>query len=717
MAMYREKGKMWDQIGEYLLCSPPVPSDKSGFLNAGRMRASEQFFEHTDLPTPELYESWDEDKQQELADQERDRRTNGVWFMNNGVPTWIPGQYYFFLNYHRFKGTKPQYRDCHRQLYWVWVLFVLINPNCLGLFLHTRRRWGKTACAANIGWEAASGTKFFRVGIQSKTEDDSKALFLNEVRDQCMEMLVDCPWFYQHTSGSNKPNSELIFDKPASRAKGAAKDKDARGGLKSKIDWRESTNTAYDSQGLDYFINDEVGKKQIGDPWARHSIVSKQFYPSGPVVGKEFAMTTSDENDDDSVAKAKEFWDNSDPAKLAQRKGLARLFFPDIQGFECDKYGFDTQKSIDDLNAARAAAEAEGIVSWIRHRRAYPRTIEEAHLPSAKVDCHFNQAHIGDVMTAIAEYNAERPATEALVKRYNIEGEPGKLYFTESSTGVFYMPWIPPAEWLNKIRQVGTVQTALGMMPRYKPEGTKFSTSADPFDNTTTLEAGSKGALHGAYEWDTKMEDMRGQPGYWPSHSFFVEYAERPDDPDTYYNHGLLLCMILGCKCFCETNKVNFEKHFRKMGCADFLARPPVATMSEAVKQVAKAAAAGGVERTGQASSPRAIEEYMKAKKTFYQKYVGTHKSHDSVGNPYGQGFNDEGLPYDFRRMPFLRTLDQDLRFNPADPHSRKTSDLSVSHGFGLVNMTGFTIKPKEQTSSKGLTLAGVRGMLRGMYR
>lgn len=705
--MYRKDGRYWDVIGEYTLGSPPVPANKSVYINHGRMRSSEQFFEHTDLPTAEEYEGWSMHKQETFANQEWDRRENGVWFMNKGEPTWIPGKYYFFLNYHKFSGQKPKYRNTHRRLYWVWCLFVMVHPKCLGLFVHTRRRFGKTAIAANIGWEGASGLKFFRMGIQSKTEDDARALFINEVRDPCMEMMVECPWFHQHTKGSNKPEREMVFDKPATSLRDASKNKQAaRGGLKSKIDWRESTKTAYDSQGLRYFVNDEVGKKQVNDSWARHSVVSKQFYPDGEVIGKEFCMTTSDEDDDDAVGKAKEFWDNSDPAKLALRMGLARLFFPDNEGYMCDKYGYDTEQSLLDLDGERLAAEAEGVIAWIRRRRAYPRTIEEAHLPSAKVDCHFNQAHMSDVMTAIANYDGVNASP--MVQRYDIAGEPGSYYFTKSANGPLYMSWLPPTDWLNKIRKVGTVQTALGIMPNYKPESTKFSGSADPFDNTSTLQTGSNGAMHVAYEWDSKMELLAGKSDYWPSHSFILEYAERPDDPDAYYGICLKVAMIFGCQFFCETNKVNFEKYFRLQGCGAFLAQQPVATMSERVKQF-------GSERTGAASSPRMIEEYMKAKKTFYQKYVGSHKSTDSPGNPYGAGFNDEGLAYDFRRMPFLRTINQDAWFNPADPISRRKSDLSVSHGFGLVKMTGFTIKPKTETQSKGLTMAGLASMM-GMY-
>lgn len=710
--MYRDKGKMWDQIGEYLVASPDIPKDKSGFLNPVTPRQSAQKFEHTpDLPTAAEYGNWPKHRQQELANREWHRRTHGVWFWNNGVATWIPGPYYFFLNYHRFKDQKPQYRNAHRQLYWVWCQFVLTHRNCLGLFLHTRRRWGKTACAASIGNDAVSGTANFHFGIQSKDEQGASSLFIRDVQTPLRQMLAECPWFYQHTAGSNKPQREFLFDKPGSKKAGAAADTDNLGGLNSRVDWLAGTGVGYDSEALDYYVNDEVGKEQRGNPWARHSVVSKQFYPNGIVVGKEFAMTTSDEDQDDAVAMAKLFWDESDPALLDQRKGLARLFFPDTQGFMVDEYGYDTPESLADLDAERAAARAAGPEAWLRRRRAFPRSIEEAHLPNVKTDCLFNQAHIGDCQTAIAEYDGAH--AQPLVRRYRLYGEPGNVAVTEDPNGRFYLSWIPPADWLNKIKQVGTVQTAKGIMPRYKPEGTRFGASADPFDNTTTLKEGSKGAGHLAYEWDSQMEDKRGQPGYWPSHGFIGEYAERPDDPDVYYHDMLLLCWWAGCKLFCETNKVNLEKYFRLMGCGDFLARQPVATMSEQVRQAAKDPTNV---RTGMASSPRAIEEYTKAKIVFYQKYVGGPGSQDSVGNPCGPGFNDDGVPYDFRRMPFLRTMTQDIAFNPADPAIRKKSDLSVSHGFGLVQMTGLTLKPR-LAAPGGVTLQKVNGLLGSLYR
>ena len=699
-AMERHGGCMWDHIGEYHLCSPPVPKDKSTFLNPRTDRTRDQFFQHTALPTREEYEGWPLYRQQELEAQEWSRRDNGVWFWNQGVPTWIPGQYYYYLNYHRYGDEKPEYRNAHRRLYWVWALFVIPQRNCLGLFLHSRRRWGKTSIAASIGLEAASGNRNFRMGIQSKTDDDGQELFLNEVQAPFIAM-QECPWFLPQTAGTNKPKSELLFDTPASRKRGAANTPDRLRGLRSKIDFRESTDTAYDSQKLNYFINDEVGKKQRFDPWARHSIVSKQFYPNGPVIGKEFAMTTSDENDDDSVAKGKEFWDKSDPALLPLRKGLARLFFPDYEGFTVDKYGYDTAASLQDLNDERLAAEQAGIVDWIRRRRAFPRSIQEAHLENVRPDCIFNQQHIGDCTTAIADYDATH--ARPLVNCYRLYEDPKteQVIAVEDNTGRFRMSWLPPAQRLNKVKTIGSITTKLGDVPRRKPENAHvFGVSADPFDARETERAGSKGALHGMFLFDQLMEDRRGEEGYWPSHSFFVEYDERPANPEVYYEDCWLLIRWLGCKLFRETQKDNIGEYIIARGGADFLARAPVATLSEYQKTANK--------KSGAASSPLVIQQYTAAKQIFYQKYVGAEHSIDSPGGQ--EGLNDDGLPYDFRRMPFVKTMGQDILFDPTDPAIRKKSDLSVSHGFGLVQATGFIIKPPD-ARKKGLNLTTVNAM------
>ena len=56
-------------------------------------------------------------KEIEFIGQEWDRRTNGYWFYNCGVPTYIDGWHYFYLNYWQLDNGLPEYRDRDRKFF------------------------------------------------------------------------------------------------------------------------------------------------------------------------------------------------------------------------------------------------------------------------------------------------------------------------------------------------------------------------------------------------------------------------------------------------------------------------------------------------------------------------------------------------------------------------------------------------------------------------
>ena len=56
-------------------------------------------------------------KYSDFITQEFDRRNNGVWFMNNGVPTYITGEHYYYLNWCKLDIGYPEYRDRDRRFY------------------------------------------------------------------------------------------------------------------------------------------------------------------------------------------------------------------------------------------------------------------------------------------------------------------------------------------------------------------------------------------------------------------------------------------------------------------------------------------------------------------------------------------------------------------------------------------------------------------------
>lgn len=140
---------LWQRIGEYEILSPPLPP-KDKFLNGGVKKKKDQKWGlvsddanlYTVIPTPDRWNSMSEDEQNEWEDQEWERRDNGVWFYNNGQPTWITGVHYYFLNYYYIKGEKPEYRDADRTFFWVWD-YCVKHPKCFGMLYITRRQSGK----------------------------------------------------------------------------------------------------------------------------------------------------------------------------------------------------------------------------------------------------------------------------------------------------------------------------------------------------------------------------------------------------------------------------------------------------------------------------------------------------------------------------------------------------------------------------------------------
>jgi hypothetical protein len=80
--------------------------------------------------------------------QEKDRRLNGVWFFNNGEPTWITGDNYYFLMYGRMQrhdgqGLYGDYRQFQAD-YFRLIHHCRTSPQILGLFASKAKKTGIT---------------------------------------------------------------------------------------------------------------------------------------------------------------------------------------------------------------------------------------------------------------------------------------------------------------------------------------------------------------------------------------------------------------------------------------------------------------------------------------------------------------------------------------------------------------------------------------------
>lgn len=173
---------------------------------------------------PDDYEIWvrDEKSKQEIdanyvnyelekyRQQEWHRRLYGIWYYINGKPVYIPGSYYFFLNWWEIKEGYPEYRRVDLYYFYHWQ-YCVYDPLCYGKIQATKRRGAKTVKAACICYERVSRTAKAKGGIQSKKKDpDAKEVYEIHIISPFQRM----PEFFipvYNTLQGSKPANKLSF--------------------------------------------------------------------------------------------------------------------------------------------------------------------------------------------------------------------------------------------------------------------------------------------------------------------------------------------------------------------------------------------------------------------------------------------------------------------------------------------------------------------------
>jgi len=181
--MLSRDGLLYDTIGEHIVKLPPIPSNKKDlffweakkvdqYWNREKLLSAYKQIWFDFLPfsskSPIYTKLWQdatlynedgllvslnhEDSAyiDKIYIQERDRRLNGVWFFNNGEPTWITGDHYYFLMYARIQrhdgeGNFGDYRE-HQASYFKLIHHCWDEPNKLGLFCSKPKKNGITNC-------------------------------------------------------------------------------------------------------------------------------------------------------------------------------------------------------------------------------------------------------------------------------------------------------------------------------------------------------------------------------------------------------------------------------------------------------------------------------------------------------------------------------------------------------------------------------------------
>ncbi len=538
---------------------------------------------------------------EEFRIQELDRIEKGIWFFNNGKAIYIPGSYYFYLNWWRLNTGYPEFRDPDRTLFYFWE-HIKHNPDCYGLLEITKRGIGKSFRAGCVAYLECTLYRHAHVGIQSKTDDDAEEFFLSKV----VEPMKDLPDFLVPTNNhGTEPKTELSFFPSATRSKHAAIHRKNKRALRSKMTFRNAGEKAYDSTTLKFLVQDEIAKldPKLSNAKKRLGVNRQCVYRDSKMVGKMWCTTTVED-----MAKGgdvcKEIWYDSDrsPDKMSAIgrtvSGLFQYFTSTLDISYFNKFGYpDRARARHEHDAERANKEGDPL-EYVGYIQRNPYSIEEAFMTSGK-ECIYN-AKVLQERQMFLQQPRNKSTTRGDFHWENGIEDSRVIWGANEENGRWEVSWLfPSPASSNNIDERKDFKGFRQFSPR---NDVRFGFAYDPYSHTQTVDLRKSNAAGAVYRNFEAFD-----PDY--SDTFIADYVGRPEDPDEASEDILMACVYYSCGVLIENNKNDPIKYFKKRGYYDFIIVRPEETLT------ATGAAAARQQTDGIPATTPVIEYYIKRMK------------------------------------------------------------------------------------------------------
>ena len=596
----------------------------------------------------------------DYIDNEFKYRDEGLFFYNDGKPTYITGTHYMYLQWSKIDVGAPDFRESNRLFFIFWEACKADSRSYGMCYLKNRRSGFSFMSSAEIV-NIATMSSDSRFGILSKSGADAKKMFTDKV----VPISINYPFFFKPIQdGMDRPKTELAYRIPASKLTRRKLDSNEKleelEGLDTTIDWKNTGDNSYDGEKLKILVHDESGKWERPDNILNNWRVTKTTLRLGSrVIGKCMMGSTSNALDKGGE-NFKKLYENSDVTKRNRNgqtsSGLYSLFIPMEWSFEgfIDTYGipvFDTPETpvkgvdgneIDCGVIEHWQNEVDGLKSdqdsLNEYYRQFPRTEQHAFRDESKQSL-FNLTKIYEQI----DYNEDLRHTSNLTQG-SFQWENGiqdtRVIFVPNKSGRFLVSWIPPIHLQNSILINNGV--------RHPGNEHIGAFGCDPYDISGTVDGkGSNGALSGLTKFS--MEDA-------PPNSFFLEYIARPQTAEIFFEEVLMACVFYGMPILAENNKPRLLFHFKKRGYRGYSMNRPDKVwnkLSITEKEI------GGIPN----SSEDIKQAHAAAIESYIESYIGI----------TDQGYGD---------MYFNKTLNDWARFNIND---RTKHDASISSGLAIM--------------------------------
>ena len=668
------------ELGGLLICLPKRPKKKDifGYKESDSMQMWRRIPMPKELSRIRSMDEWSEmprefrERFRPYIEEEFRRRREGFWFYNNGTATYITGRHYMMLQWTTLDIGYPYFLNFQREIF-LHMAACEADPRCIGQLYTKCRRSGYTNICSAVLVDEATQVKDKLMGIQSKTGKDAQEnIFMKKV----VYMFRNYPFFFKPIQdGTTNPRMELAFREPSKRITKKNKTSQTGEALNTVINWKNTTNNAYDGEKLHILYLDEAGKWEkptdIRDAWR---IQRTCLIVGRKIVGKALVGSTVNPMDKGG-SQYKDLWEDSNPiernANGRTRTGLYRLFIPAYESLEgfFDKYGHpvvdDPSNTIEGIDDEYVYTGAKTFLKNERESlkddaselneviRQFPFTEDEAFRDSIEGSI-FN---VGQIYEQI-EHNDElfpNPVVQGnFVWKDGVKDS--EVIFNPNPQGRFKVAWMPPADFRNQKKSVYGKRVA--------PHASFGVGGVDSYDLDATVDGrGSKGALH-LYNKFHKEH---------PSNMFVVEYAARPPLAKIFYEDVLMAAVFYGYPILIENNKYGIARYFESRGYDGYLMdRPKHLVSASGMKSKTK-----GIP----SNSQDVIQAHAHAIEAYIHDHVGINRETGEMGKMY-----------------FNKTLEDWIGYKI---DNRTKFDLTISSGLALLGAQKAKVKKKSNFNEK----------------
>lgn len=543
-------------------------------------------------------------------EREHERCDKGIWFWNNGTPTYLNGFFYWYLSSFRAYFGIPNYRETDKEITY-FLQYCDEDPNSFGSAFNTIRRYGKSVLMG--AWALYRATRNFNhfCGMQGETDEKIKKFYNKFIRKPFYKL----PYYHQPSYNTDtKQTNQIEFDLPPRRNE-RRNDLDEVESLESIIEYRESGEGAYDGDPLNTYLMEEPGKTKKTsiyneDGEGRWDIVMPCLMDGLEIIGKAFLGTTVENlnmRDKGGQAYKMLFYDSDFDNKQADgrtKSGLYAAFLPGdcaLKGF-WDEWGFPKREESRKRLMQRRESFKGNANKLAGHIRKYPLSIKEIFYINP-TGCEFDAVVLQD------RRNEIDMSTEPLWNKVDLYWKDkrfGKVGFRHNpGNGWLKVHWLPTDE-----KETNLVKHRLtGGEYFYSPTNdNRFACGMDPIDHgvvvddrTGVNEEGVTGNKRSTpvvlvkLKYDSGIDGVitqdelehRAKPGRlengqwvlddngtkypYKTNRYIAMMDTRPYDPNVLYERTLMMCWFFGVSLHVENQKPGVIRYFKTHNCGDFL--------------------------------------------------------------------------------------------------------------------------------------------------